>query len=154
MTDCLIWNFGKIIGIHITKNVFFPKNVTIFTEFSCILWIYAWKRLLKSTGCSSSHQLNSIGHYDLIFEHFFAISSRFEIFGKIFENFWESWISDAISESILYSITHLAARHELSCAAGNLDGYLKLIYRASRNGNFIILRNLTVLTLAWSEDDL
>ena len=132
----------------------FSTNVTIFTEFSCILWIYAWKRLLKSTGCSSSHQLNSIGHYDLIFEHFFAISSRFEIFGKIFENFWESWISDAISESILYSITHLAARHELSCAAGNLDGYLKLIYRASRNGNFIILRNLTVLTLAWSEDDL
>ena len=127
MTQICHWAFKMHIS---NKFVFFPKNVTIFTEFSCIFWIYAWKRLLKSTGCSSSHQLNSIGHYDLIFEHFFAISSRFEIFGKIFENFWESWISDAISESIWYSITHLAARHELSCAAGNLDGYLKLIYRA------------------------
>ena len=134
--------------LFLSRWVIFAKNVTTFTEYPCIFWIYAWKRLLKSTGSSSSHQLNSIGHYDLIFEHFFRN------FKQGFREFWKCWISDAISESILYSITHLAARHELSCAAGNLDGYLKLIYRASRNGNFIILRNLTVLTLAWSQDDL
>ena len=41
----LIWNFGQINGwlrfAIFQKNVFFPKNVTIFTEFLCILWIYA-----------------------------------------------------------------------------------------------------------------
>ena len=88
---------------------------------------------------------------------FLNIFLNFEQVLKFYEIFLKFWVNDAISESILYSITHLAvARHELSCAARNLDGYLRLIYRALE---FIILAffgmtRVTVMTLALSWDNL